>query len=623
MMGWEQILVDAVQAISLAILIIVCAVPEGLPLMISLVLMQNTSRMLARGVLVRRAVGIETAGALNILFSDKTGTITGGQLEVVEFFTADGTVIAPDALAKQGRIYEMIAPAIAMNSAAMYDERGAVVGGNPTDQAVVRFLGADTYRMMHEEERCKAGRRQTFNSTNKFSQAELPARGTVVYKGAPEQLLSHAQYALTSDGAIAPFDADALNQKINAYAARAMRVLAFGFSRQGFVKNEINGDTVLIGFAAIRDDVRPEAREAIAEVQAAGVQVVMVTGDRRETAVAIARDAGLLHEGRDLVLTSGDLAQMTDDALRRVLPQLVVIARALPTDKSRIVRLSQKMNLVVGMTGDGVNDSPALRRADVGFAMGSGTEAARDAGDIVILDDNFRSIKDAILYGRTIYHNILKFCRFQLVINIAAVVVSAAAPFWGLMEPLRVTHLLFINLVMDSLGAIMLGNEPARARYMREKPRSRTAHLISTEMCVQISCMAVWLVVLSFVFLKHPFFTAFFQGRTEHYTAYFLLFVLASLMNAFNVRDTGFAICSDLGKNRGFLKVWLGIVLIMAGIINAPHLPHEIGAWVGGMFSCTPLSAAAWGLVFLLAATMIPMDLLRKGVQRRLFGSEG
>ena len=623
MMGWEQILVDAVQAISLAILIIVCAVPEGLPLMISLVLMQNTSRMLARGVLVRRAVGIETAGALNILFSDKTGTITGGQLEVVEFFTADGTVIAPDALAKQGRIYEMIAPAIAMNSAAMYDERGTVVGGNPTDQAVIRFLGADTYRMMHEEERCKTGRRQTFNSANKFSQAELPARGTVVYKGAPEQLLSHAQYALTSDGAIAPFDADALNQKINAYAARAMRVLAFGFSRQAFVKNEINGDTVLIGFAAIRDDVRPEAREAITEVRAAGVQVVMVTGDRRETAVAIARDAGLLHEDRDLVLTSGDLAQMTDDELRCILPQLVVIARALPTDKSRIVRLSQKMNLVVGMTGDGVNDSPALRRADVGFAMGSGTEAARDAGDIVILDDNFRSIKDAILYGRTIYHNILKFCRFQLVINIAAVVVSAAAPFLGLMEPLRVTHLLFINLVMDSLGAIMLGNESARARYMREKPRSRTAHLISTEMCVQISCMAAWLVVLSFVFLKHPFFTAFFQGHTEHYTAYFLLFVLASLMNAFNVRDTGFAICSDLGKNKGFLKVWLGIVLIMAGIINAAYLPHEIGAWVGGMFSCTPLSATAWGLVFLLAATMIPIDLLRKWIQRRLFGAEG
>ena len=278
-LGWSQILVDLIQAVSLAILIIVCAVPEGLPLMISLVLMQNTSRMLARGVLVRRAVGIETAGSLNILFSDKTGTITGGQLEVVDFFTADGTVLG--ALTEHPVLHEKLKLAIGMNSAAMYDEAGAVVGGNPTDQAVMRFLGAETYRAMQSNENYRVGHRQTFNSTNKFSQAELPARGTVVYKGAPEALLARAKYALASDGAIVLFDADALNEKINAYAARAMRVLAFGYSEQPFQKNAINTDVVLIGLAAIRDDVRPEAREAITEVQAAGVQVVMVTGDRR------------------------------------------------------------------------------------------------------------------------------------------------------------------------------------------------------------------------------------------------------------------------------------------------------------------------------------------------------
>ena len=609
--GWSQILVDLIQAVSLAILIIVCAVPEGLPLMISLVLMQNTSRMLARGVLVRRAVGIETAGSLNILFSDKTGTITGGQLEVVEFFTADGHVIAPE---EHAVLHEKLKLAIGMNSAAMYDEAGAVVGGNPTDQAVMRFLGAETYRAMQINENYRVGHRQTFNSTNKFSQAELPARGTVVYKGAPEALLARAKYALASDGAIVPFDADALNEKINAYAARAMRVLAFGYSEQPFQKNEINTDVVLIGLAAIRDDVRPEAREAITEVQAAGVQVVMVTGDRRETAVTIARDAGLLRADGDLVLTSSDLAQMRDEEVQRVLPQLRVIARALPTDKSRIVRLSQKMNLVVGMTGDGVNDSPALRRADVGFAMGSGTEAARDAGDIVILDDNFRSIKDAILYGRTIYNNILKFCRFQLVINIAAVVVSAAAPFFGIIEPLRVTHLLFINLVMDSLGAIMLGNEPAHESYMREKPRRRDASIISPAMSVQIVCMGTWLVLLSFFFLTDTRIAAVFDGKAEYYTAYFLLFVLASLMNGFNVRSTGFGIFCGLGENIGFVKVWAMIVLIMAAIINAPYLPHDVGAWIGGMFSCTPIHAGGWALVFLLAATMIPVDLLRKAV---------
>ena len=611
MQGWSQILVDAIQAVSLAILIIVCAVPEGLPLMISLVLMQNTSRMLARGVLVRRAVGIETAGSLNILFSDKTGTITGGQLEVVEFFTADGHVIVPE---EHAVLHEKLKLAIGMNSAAMYDEHGTVVGGNPTDQAVMRFLGAETYRAMHTNEAYRVGKRQTFNSTNKFSQAELPARGTVVYKGAPEALLARAQYALRADGTLTSFDAAKLNAKINEYATRAMRVLAFGYSEQPFRKNEINADVVLIGFAAIRDDVRPEARAAITEVQAAGVQVVMVTGDRRETAVAIARDAGLLRADGDLVLTSSDLAQMRDDEVQRVLPQLRVIARALPTDKSRIVRLSQKMNLVVGMTGDGVNDSPALRRADVGFAMGSGTEAARDAGDIVILDDNFRSIKDAILYGRTIYNNILKFCRFQLVINIAAVVVSAVAPFFGIIEPLRVTHLLFINLVMDSLGAIMLGNEPAHESYMREKPRRRDANLISPAMCVQILCMGAWLVLLSFFFLTDARIVACFDGKAEHYTAYFLLFVLASLMNGFNVRAAGFGIFRGLGENIGFVKVWTMIVLIMAAIINAPYIPHEVGLWIGGMFSITPIHAGGWVLVFFLAATMIPADLLRKAV---------
>jgi len=324
--GWSQILVDLIQAVSLAILIIVCAVPEGLPLMISLVLMQNTSRMLARGVLVRRAVGIETAGSLNILFSDKTGTITGGQLEVVEFFTAGGSVLAE--IEEHAALYEKLKLAIGMNSAAMYDEQGAVVGGNPTDQAVMRFLGAETYRAMQANDGYRVGQRQTFNSTNKFSQAELPARGTVVYKGAPEALLARAKYALTADGAVARFDAAQLNEKINAYAARAMRVLAFGYSTQSFRKNEINADVVLIGLAAIRDDVRPEAREAIAEVQAAGVQVVMVTGDRRETAVAIARDAGLLRADGDLVLTSSDLALMRDEEVQRILPQLRVIARA-------------------------------------------------------------------------------------------------------------------------------------------------------------------------------------------------------------------------------------------------------------------------------------------------------
>ena len=278
-------------------------------------------------------------------------------------------------------------------------------------------------------------------------------------------MLAVAKSYLDQEGNVKPIDPDALNAKIDALASKAMRVLAFGYSQKQLEENTIHEDLVLIGLAGIRDDVRPEAREAIGEVQQAGIQVVMITGDRLETAVAIARDAGLLRQDSDKALTSAQLNEMSDEEVKKIIPNIRVIARALPTDKSRMVRLCQEMNLVVGMTGDGVNDAPALKRADVGFAMGSGTEAAKEAGKIVILDDNFKSIKDAIWYGRTIYHNILKFCKFQLVINVAAVVVSAIAPFFGVEEPLKVTHLLFVNLVMDSLGAIMLGNEPALKKY--------------------------------------------------------------------------------------------------------------------------------------------------------------
>ena len=393
-----------------------------------------------------------------------------------------------------------------------------------------------------------------------------------------------------------------------------MRVLAFGYSPSPLTENTINPDTVIIGFVGIRDDVRPEAREAIAAVQHAGIQVVMITGDRLETAVAIARDAGLLKTEDEVALTSAQLGELSDEEVKSIIPRIRVIARALPTDKSRMVRLCQEMNLVVGMTGDGVNDSPALKRADVGFAMGSGTEAAKEAGKIVILDDNFKSIKDAIWYGRTIYHNILKFCKFQLVINVAAVVVSAIAPFFGVEEPLKVTHLLFVNLVMDGLGAIMLGNEPARERYMSEKPRRRDESIVSRPMMTQIVIMGLWLTALSFFFLKAPFFDQFFASTEQKLTAYFVLFIWSALFNGFNVRDEGFAIFKGLGENTGFMKVFLTIMLVQAFIVNASLIPVSVFGWISSMFSCVPFGLAGWGVVAVLAVTMIPVDLVRKAI---------
>ncbi len=313
-------------------------------------------------------------------------------------------------------------------------------------------------------------------------------------------------------------------------------------------------------------------------------------------------------------MSSAQLNEMSDEDVKKIIPNIRVIARALPTDKSRMVRLCQEMNLVVGMTGDGVNDSPALKRADVGFAMGSGTEAAKEAGKIVILDDNFKSIKDAIWYGRTIYHNILKFCKFQLVINVAAVVVSAIAPFFGVEEPLKVTHLLFVNLVMDSLGAIMLGNEPAQKKYMTEKPRRRDENIVSRSMMAQIGVMGAWLVVISFLYLKLPFFTGLFAGEKQHLTGYFVLFIVSALFNGFNVRDDGFAIFKGLDENTGFIKVFLTIVLVQALIVNAALIPVPVFTWIGNMFSCVPFGIKGWIAVVLLAVTMIPVDMVRKAL---------
>ena len=611
-MGIEPVVKDVVRALSLAIVIIVCAVPEGLPLMISLVLMQNTSKMLDHNVLVRKAEGIETAGSLNILFSDKTGTITKGMLEVVDFFTGDGNSIDIAQLSKHSKVKGLVDLAIGKNTQSMFDASHKVIGGNATDQALMKFLGEETFKTLENSSEYKITKQQSFNSANKFSQARIDSTGKTFYKGAPEKLLANAVKYLDADGNVCTMDNAILNRKIDELAAKAMRVLAFGYSEKDMVENSINDDIVIIGLVGIRDDVRPEAKEAIREVQGAGIQVVMITGDRLETAVAIAKDAGLLKGGSDRALSSAQLNEMSDEEVKKIIPNIRVIARALPTDKSRMVRLCQEMNLVVGMTGDGVNDSPALKRADVGFAMGSGTEAAKEAGKIVILDDNFKSIKDAILYGRTIYHNILKFCKFQLVINVAAVVVSAIAPFFGVDEPLKVTHLLFVNLVMDGLGAMMLGNEPAKEEYMAEAPRKRDESIVSKKMMGQILTMGIWLTVVSFIYLKVPFFVNLFANEEQHLTGYFVLFIVAALFNGFNVRDDGFAIFAGLNENKDFMKVFLIIIIVQALLVNAAIVPLAPFQWIGEMFSCVPFGIKGWIAVVLLACTMIPADMVRK-----------
>ncbi len=603
--GWIEVLKGVMNAVAVAITIIVCAVPEGLPLVIALVLMQNTGKLYKVNVLVRKSIGIETAGSLNILFSDKTGTITKGQLEVVEFFDGAGKTIDIKKTSKSSAIKGNLDLCIGKNTGAMFDNKHNVIGGNMTDQALLKFLGEDTYKALSSNEECVVTDLQEFNSANKFSQAYIESMNRTFYKGAPERIVTKAKKYLDESGNEVALDEAVLNKKIDELANRAMRVLAFGYSNSKLVKDEINDDVVLVGLVGIRDDVRPEAREAILEVQKAGIQVVMITGDRKETAVAIAKEAGLFGAPDDIAITSAELNAMSDEEVKAIIKNIRVISRALPTDKSRMVKLCQELNLVVGMTGDGVNDSPALKRADVGFAMGSGTDVAKEAGKLVILDDNFNSIRNAIWYGRTLYTNILKFCKMQLVINVAAVIVSAICPFIGIEAPLKVTHLLWINLCMDSLASIMFAGEPALEKYMRQKPRKRDESIISKSMAVQIGVMGGWLTAMSIMWFKLPVFRTFFDTEAQFYTGYFCMFVFAFMVNAFNVRSDSVNVFEHIKENPTFIKVWTLIMLVQVALVS-------IGGIVGEVFSCERFGFKGWGIVILMALSMYPVDVVRK-----------
>lgn len=626
--GAASIITDLLDALILAVIIIVMAVPEGLPLMIAIVSALNMGKMLKDNVLVRKIAGIETAGSLNILFSDKTGTITKGQLEAVVFVDGKGRryktcAEVPDKLG------QMLTACITENTTAMINGTGSdarVIGGNATERAVLAFAaGAPSCGMTKYAS-------IPFNSDNKYSAATVESddfKGTLI-KGAPEKLLAKCTYYLAPDGSrIELAGSTAVEEAINELASRAIRVLALAISDDSIEPDSDRlpeGSWTLVGILGIRDEVRPESVTAIKEVQGAGVQVVMITGDRKDTAVAIAKDAGLLtNEKTDIVLTSDELAKLTDDEVKDKLKNIRVIARALPSDKSRLVRIAQELDLVAGMTGDGVNDSPALKKADVGFAMGGGTEVAKEASDIVILDDNFNSIDKAILYGRTIFNSIRKFIIFQLTINVAAVVISFICPLLGMENPLSITQILWINLVMDTLAALAFGGEPALHRYMAEKPKSRKEPIVNKYMWSEIITGALWIFALSLVMLitgidpsNDTFRTDRFMANLfREYTAgdaedstnylltgYFCFFIFAAVFNAFNARTEKMNLMDNIGRNKGFLKI-LGIITVVQVLMT----------YLGGaVLDCYGLNLTEWIVVLVMAVSIIPVDLIRKAI---------
>ena len=622
---WHIYLTDLVHALILAVIIIVVIVPEGLPMMIAIVLAQNMQKLLKTKVLVRQLLGIETSGSLNILFSDKTGTITKGLLEAVGFIVIDEK--QEKNLHEYNSIDELpenvshdLNLAIRENTSSIVNpnaerEEERILGGNSTERALLKFVKAD--QMEFKSKVIEHRAQIMFSSARKFSASMVTMEGgqeVSLIKGAAERVLDNCTSFYDVEGKKQQLSDNiraSVSGQMDSKADEGYRIIGIATTEKKVTEDHLPEEMTLLGFSLIRDELRPEAKDAIIELRNAGIQVVMCTGDRHGTALAIARDAGLFEEGNDYVaIQSTEMAQMSDDELKAVFPKLKVISRCLPADKTRLVKIGQSLGLVVGMTGDGVNDSPALSNADVGFALGSGTEVAKEASDIVVLDDNIQSIANAVHYGRTIYRSVQKFITFQLTVNVSAILLAFIGPFLGFELPLTMIQLLWINLIMDTLAALAFSGEPPLPKHMEEAPKSRDEGIISKEMWSSVLSNGIFMTILCIVFLKLPWFAELFsrEGLTQEennlvfLTAFFTLFVLLNNFNKLNVRVEEKNLFLNITENRGFIQV---VILIFA-------VQFALTVFGGEMFRTVALTPKEWLWVTGLSLLVIPFDLIRK-----------
>ncbi len=599
----------AMNAITLAMTVIVVAVPEGLPMMITVVLSSNMKRMLKDNVLVRKLVGIETSGSVNVLFTDKTGTLTKGQLRVKTFISGDNQEYTDlPALRKHQPLWELVRVSALYNTAASLSQQGkhkVAIGGNATERALLDYVG----KYAADPSIINKIKSIPFDSAKKYSAAEIrtAASHCTFIKGAPEKILPYCTTYYDENGQKRTFAKQShLQHSMMEAAKQAVRLIALATSDAPLREEMGFQNLTLVGIVGIRDEIRKEAVGGIRQVQRAGIQVVMITGDSRETAVAIARELGLVKHGpAEAVMTSDQMGRLSDSELKARLPGLRVVARALPSDKSRLVRLAQACGLVVGMTGDGVNDAPALKKADVGFAMGSGTEVAKEAGDIVILDDNFLSISRAILYGRTIFKSIRKFIIFQLTVNLCAVGISIIGPFIGIDTPVTVIQMLWINMVMDTLAGLAFGGEAPLKEYMNEKPKKREEKIINSYMWNEILFTGVYTAILCVLFLKMPAIRGLFREAPDNrylMTGFFAFFMFAGVFNSFNARTHRLNLLAHLWRNKAFITV-MGLVAFIQILLIY---------YGGSLFRTVALTPAELRVSLIIAATVVPVDWIRK-----------
>lgn len=588
-------------SIVLGVSIIVMAVPEGLPLMNILVQGLNVGKMLKAHIYVKNPKAIETAGYLTHVYTDKTGTLTEGKMRVVNVITGDSEI---------HESYESICNAIkndiiigaGVNNDATISGDGKAIGSNDTDRALLTYLaienGVEIDKNVIESS-------EPFDSRVKYATVTLP-NGVKYLKGAPDIIMRGCNNYIDSNGnkkRLTSEIQDKLKETWNAQTERAMRVIA--------IVKECAEEKIFVALVSIRDDVRKDVKDSVRKMVQAGVNVTMVTGDVLATARAIAKEAGLITKSTDICITHEELAMMSDEELIKALPDLKVVARAVPSDKERLVEVSRSIGEVVGMTGDGVNDAAALHKADVGFAMGAGTEVAKEAGDIIILNDSLTSIADAIMYGRTMSKSVKKFIIFQLTVNVSTVFTAVIGPILGWTEVFTIVQILWINMIMDTLAAIAFGQEPARESYMKEKPVARTANILNGYLKSEILTGGVFITIVCLGILTNVFGVYNLIGSTDMSvvrTFMFATFIFAILWNSLNARTESMNLFEHIAENRNFILVMVGVAIIQVLIIQ----------FGGQVFGTTPLTFSNWIFAILIAFMIIPIDLIRKVIVKKV-----
>ena len=582
------------EAVMLMASIVIMAVPEGLPMMNSLVQSMNTESMNKKNILVSHKAAFSDSAYMNLLFSDKTGTITEGNLSLVEFIMGDGSM-ADEIL------HLDFLEAITLNNLAKISE-GKAIGSNNMDRALLSYVIAKNSVDKVDENKVKEI--SGFDSEKKCATVELND-GTVYWKGATENIIDQVTDYMAANGDIHEFtsaDKAKVEAQMIEEAKRTMKLLSV-------VKFQGN-KKILLAVLCLRDNVRQDAVETVEVLNKAGIQVVMVTGDAEETAVAIAKEAGILKdETKEIVLTHDELEQLSDEELKKKLPLLKVVSRAKPLDKRRLVTMAQQLEDVCGMTGDGVNDAPALKQADIGFAMGDGTAVAQEAGDVVILNNSLTSIKDCVLNSRTMAKSVGKFLIFQLTVNISTLLMNILAPVLGWTEPFSIVQILWINLIMDTLAAMAFGGEPILNRYMDDKPAKRTDNILTGYIKSAIGVSSVFITLGSILILENiggiaTWVTPAGCTDVELYekTFMFAFFIYSIIFNSLNTRSEKLNLFEHIGENKRFILV-MGAIFVMQTVLI------EIG---GKVFNTYMLTPKALLVSMVLAVLIIPVDMIRK-----------